>query len=80
MRQAASNLASKEMLRGVVQNGRFLIDRRVEQKVISERKEGIILGKVTHPYVERKGTLSCRLPILFLGDEESSCDRVPHWC
>lgn len=57
MYQTAPHLASWEKFWEIVQNGRFLLGRRVGQEVISKRRERIVSGKVTLPWGVRAGSL-----------------------
>lgn len=56
MNWATSHGASGGELRGVVGNRRFLQEGRWGKKIVSERKERIVPGKITHlPWSGRPG-------------------------
>lgn len=74
MNRAASHVATKSVLAGVIQNGRFHRKKAGVRELLT--KERIILGARTFFFAGREveGFSSCRLP-LFVGHGERSCDR-----
>ena len=73
---AASHLATRRMLLGVVQNGRFLQEAGWGKGALGERKERVIWGPGHIFFVgkENWGEFLCRLTLLCRGGDERT-----HW-
>lgn len=76
MNWAASHPATRRALIGMYKTEGFHRKKcRARELWTKEKKE---LFSNIFSLGER--LLSCRLPLLFMGNEEGPCDRLPYWC
>lgn len=77
MNRAASNLASREVLQEAVLYGGLLDAETGWNKVISRRKDSIVLGKVSFPH--GMGVIRQVVSASGGGGNTESHGKLPHW-